>query len=102
MTQEIKTNITIQIPDEYILIEKVKLEELQQETEPEWVAGLNWLSGQTGIKSPQQLKNKILYPFKGELIKFVVYPNNAGEVWRFNTSYMKQWLRKNFMKVVSK
>lgn len=99
MMQELKASITVQIPDEYVLIDKVELEELKNKTEPEWVSGMGWLSEQTGIKSPQQLKEKILYPYRDELEAFVSYPSNTGEIWRFNVYYMKQWLRENFIKV---
>lgn len=99
MAQELKTNITIQIPDNYVLIDKVELSELKQRTEPEWVSGLSWLSEQTGIKSPQQLKEKLLYPFEDELIEFVDYPQGNGGVWRFNSYHMKYWLRTNFARV---
>jgi phage pi2 protein 07 len=100
--QELKTNITIQIPDTHILIEKVELEELKQQAEPEWVSGLRWLSEQTSIKDNQQLKDKILYPYKNELSDFIDYPQSSGEVWRFNVSETKKWLRNNFSKVVKR
>lgn len=97
--QQLNANIIINIPETHVLVEKVEFDELKQRGEPEWVTGLQWLSDQTGIRSPQQLKSKILYPFKNELINFVEYPKNSGELWRFNTFFMKKWLRENFNKV---
>ncbi len=99
MLQTIKTEITIEVPESHVIIEKAELDELYQRIEPEWVTGLSWLSEQTGIKSPQQLKEKLLYPYKDELMDFVDYPKNQGEKWRFNTFHMKHWLRKNFARV---
>ena len=99
--QQLKTEIVIQIPETHVLIEKTELEELEEKGSSEWISGMNWLSEQTGIISPQQLKSMILYPFRSELENFVTYPNNSGEVWRFNSYYMKQWLRENFKKVVN-
>lgn len=99
--QQLKTEIVIQIPETHVLVDKLELEEMKQRAEPEWMSGLSWLSEQTGIKSPQQLKSMILYPFRSELENFVTYPSNSGEVWRFNSYYMKQWLRENFKKVVN-
>jgi len=98
--QQLKTEVVIQIPETHVVIEKTQLEELKQQAEPEWVSGLSWLSEQTGIKSPQQLKEKLLYPFRKELEDFVYYPKNTGETWRFNTAYMKAWLRKSFVRVI--
>lgn len=100
MNQTIKAEVEFIIPNDHVLIKKTELEELKQKAEPEWVSGLSWLSKQTDIKSPQQLKEKLLYPYKKELEDFVYYPKNAGETWRFNTVYMKEWLRKNFRRVV--
>lgn len=100
MEQQVRLNAIIEIPENYVLIEKVEFEEIKQQAEPEWVSGLKWLATQSGITSPQQLKEKILYPFRDELEDFVSYPNNTGEVWRFNSYYMKKWLRENFTKVM--
>jgi len=72
---------------------------LKQKAEPEWTSGLGWLSEQTGIKSPQQLKERLLYPFRDELENFVDYPENQGETWRFNSYHLKFWLRNNFERV---
>lgn len=99
MEQTIKAEIEFIIPSDHVLIKKTELEELKQRADQEWISGLSWLSEQTGIKSPQQLKEKLLYPFRKELEDFVYYPRNTGETWRFNTVYMKEWLRKNFRKV---
>lgn len=99
MIQELKTKITIQIPDEYVLIEKLELEELKQKSEPEWVAGLEWLKNQTGMGA-DTLKEKVLYPHEQELIKFVDYPKEGQRLWRFNTYEMKRWLRNNFERVM--
>lgn len=98
--QEIITKVSIKIPDDYVLVEKAEIRELRARAEPEWVSGLDWLSKQTGIKSHQQLKEKLLFPHKDELIEFTDYPNGNGELWRFNTYPMKHWLRTNFTKVV--
>lgn len=87
--------------DEYILVRKVELEELfsQLNNQPQWVTGMKWLSEQTGIKSPQYLKEKILYPFRDQLEEFVAYPESSGGQWRFHIKEMQKWLNKNFKKV---
>lgn len=99
--QQLKTEIIIQIPETHVLIEKVELEELKQQANPEWVAGLDWLKQQTGMGA-DTLKEKVLYPHKKELIGFVAYPREGQRLWRFNTSPMKKWLRENFRRVITK
>lgn len=100
MIQELKTNITIQIPENYVLVKKVEYEELNAMANNTYADGMSWLIEQTGIKSPGQLKEKILYPYRSELEDFISYPERTGEVWRFNTMPMKKWLQENFKKVV--
>ena len=99
--QTIKAQVVINIPETHTLIEKVELEELKQKAESEWASGIGWLSDQTGIKSPQKLKENLLYPYRDELETFVAYPETQGGNWRFNKTPMKQWLRGNFRKVVN-
>lgn len=97
--QQLKAEVVLQIPEDHVIIKKTELEELKQKADPEWVSGLDWLVEQTSIKSYQQLKEKILFPFKDELVDFVDYPENAGGRWRFNSYHMKHWLRTNFAKI---
>jgi len=99
MPQQLKTEVIIEIPETHTIITKTELEELKQKAEPEWTSGLGWLSEQTGIKSPQQLKERLLYPFRDELEDFVDYPDKHGETWRFNSYHLKYWLRNNFERV---
>lgn len=97
--QELKTNITIKIPEDYVLVEKAYVEDLKAKAEPEWVAGLDWFANQTGIGNHQTLKEKVLYPFRNQLEDFIDYPERKGELWRFNSYPVKHWLRTNFTKV---
>lgn len=99
MTQKMKAEIVINIPETHVLIEKTELEELKERAEPEWVAGLDWLKNQTGMGS-DTLKEKVLYPHKKDLVNFVDYPKEGQRLWRFNTHEMKAWLRNNFARVM--
>ena len=58
-----------------------------------------WLKETTGIKHPDTLKTKILFPFRKELESFVRYPNKKGEPWKFHKDNMQNWLDKNFYRV---
>lgn len=96
---QIKAEVVIPIPETHIIIEKTKFEEIEQQVHSEWATGLEWLSNQTSIKSPLMLREKILYPYKEELLEFVYFPTKQSENWRFNVFYMKKWLRENFYKI---
>lgn len=64
--------------------------------QPIWASGLGWLSEQTGIKSPQLLRERVLYPNKKELEEFVDFPQRRGEHWRFHIELTREWLDENF------
>lgn len=95
--QQLQVNLTVQVPDEYVLVSKVELEELQQEK----LNGRYWsmedLEERTGRKQ-LWLKSNLLYApkFKKELEKFVHYPNSQGDKWSFQASKMVKFLDDNF------
>lgn len=95
--QQLQVNLTIPIPEGYILITKVEFEELQQEK----LSGRYWpmeeLEERTGRKK-LWLKTKLLYAprFKKELEKFVHYPNLQGDKWSFHATKMAKFLDDNF------
>ncbi|MEC6747364.1 DUF771 domain-containing protein [Marinilactibacillus sp. XAAS-LB27] len=96
MTQVLEARIPI--PDGYVLIAKEELDKAFEES----LLGRYWemkdLSNRTG-RSPQWLKETILYPFKDELdIKrggFVRYPEGKGSPWKFGAMQMATWLEEN-------
>lgn len=45
---------------------------------------------ETGIKSQNTLKKRILVPYREELEKFVRYPKIAGEPWKFSRVHMQE------------
>lgn len=98
-----KLQLTVEIPDEYVLITKVEYEELQKLADKGncWES-LAWFKQQVGIKHPDTLKTKILYPYREELERFVRYPSQKGEPWKFHKNLTMQWIENNFDKVVGR
>ncbi|WP_054767295.1 DUF771 domain-containing protein [Lysinibacillus parviboronicapiens] len=98
---QLQVNLTIPVPDDYVLIMKVELEELQQDR----LNGVYWtmvdLENRIG-KKQVWIKENILYPqkFKRQLDVsqggFVYYPKAKGEKWSFLASKMSQFLEDNF------
>jgi len=98
-----KLQLTVEIPDEYVLITKVEYEELQKLAAKgnSWES-LAWFKQETGIKHPDTLKTMILYPYREELERFVRYPSGKGEPWKFHKNLTMQWIENNFDKVVGR
>lgn len=92
-----KLHLSVEIPDEYVLITKVEYEELQMLAAKgnSWES-LAWFKQETGIKHPDTLKTMILYPYRKELEKFVKYPEKKGSPWRFHKGATLEWLENNF------
>lgn len=101
---QLQVNLTIPVPDDYVLITKVELEELQQDK----LNGVYWtmvdLENRIG-KKQVWIKENVLYPqkFKRQLDVsqggFVYYPKAKGEKWSFLASKMSQFLEDNFYSI---
>ncbi|MEF7494733.1 DUF771 domain-containing protein [Lysinibacillus sphaericus] len=104
MQQAIKAEISINIPNDQILISKVEYEKLQTHS----LHGVYWtmsdLENRIG-KKQVWIKDNILYPqkFKKQLDVlqggFVYYPKAKGEKWSFLASKMSQFLEDNFYSI---
>lgn len=101
MQQQLKVNLSIPVPEQYVLISKVELEELKQES----LMGMYWTMKdleQRINKKHEWIKENILYPskFKQTLdVKnggFVYYPEVQGEKWSFLATKMAEFLEENF------
>lgn len=99
--QQLQVNLTIPIPEGYVLITKIEFEELQQEK----LNGKYWtmkdLEHQVN-KDWRWIKDNILYPTRFKQILdvknggFVYYPEGRGKNWSFQASKMAQFLDDNF------
>lgn len=102
--QQLQVNLTIPVPEGYVLVTKVKLEELQQEK----LSGVYWSMKdleQRINKKHEWIKDKILYPSKFRKVLdvkkggFVYYPEVTGEKWTFHAMEMAKFLDNNFRSI---
>ncbi len=101
MTQNLKVELTIQIPSDLVLISKVELQDLKQNG----LKGVYWnmkdLEKRINYKS-KWIKENILYPsrFRATLDVenggFVFYPKSKGQIWSFQATKMADFLDKHF------
>lgn len=95
--QQLNLQLNVPIPPDQVLISKVELEDLRQES----LSGVYWsmkdLEHRTS-KKQEWLKENILYrsKFRPELEQFVHYPKNKGQAWSFQAKRMSQFLDINF------
>ena len=102
--QKLTTNITVTIPDDLILISKIELQNLKEES----LLGTYWSMKELEKKVNRKhewIKENILYPsdFKNvldvEMGGFVYYPKIKGQTWSFHAAKMAQFLDQNFTKI---
>lgn len=104
MIQQLQVSLSIPIPTDSVLIKKVELEELKNES----LVGVYWnmkdLEARTN-KKQDWLKENLLYPsrFRKTLDTknngFVYYPEVRGQMWSFQANRMAQFLDDNFCKI---
>jgi len=101
MNQSLNVSIQIPIPEDSILIKKVELQELQDQS----LLGVYWsmkdLSKRIG-KSDRWIKENILYQPRFKKVLdinnggFVYYPESQGQTWSFQANRMANFLDKHF------
>lgn len=104
VNQKLNVTLSIEIPEEYVLITKIELEELKRNN----LTGVYWsmkdLEQRTG-KKHEWIKENILYPtrFKKMLDVdnggFVYYPKSQGQTWTFQATEMASFLDTYFGKI---
>lgn len=105
--QQLNVSLTIPIPNEQVLISKVELEELKEQS----LVGLYWnmkdVEERTG-KKIDWLKENVLYQPRFKKILdvqtggFVYYPERKGEKWTFLATKMTKFLEENFYSIFEK
>ena len=104
--QQLKVNLIIPIPDDKVIISKVELQELKEQS----LFGVYWnmkdLEQRTNKKA-EWLKENVLFRSHFRKILdsdnggFVYYPKSKGQTWSFQASKMAEFLDKNFSKIFS-
>ncbi|WP_281486951.1 DUF771 domain-containing protein [Lysinibacillus sphaericus] len=99
--QQLQVNLTVPVPENYVLITKIEFEELQKES----LSGIYWSMKdleQRINKKHEWIKANILYPSKFRKVLdvkkggFVYYPEVTGEKWSFHAKEMSKFLDDNF------
>lgn len=99
--QKLNVELSIPIPSEYVLINKVELEELKEES----LSGVYWTMKDIEIrinKKSEWIKENILYPSRFRKLLdvdnrgFVYYPQKQGQTWSFQANKMAHFLDNNF------
>jgi|SRR5699024_948507 len=105
--QNLNVNLTIEIPEEYVLIKKIELEQLKSEAN----SGVWWSMKDIEKrinKKRNWIQDNILYPTRFKKILdvkqggFVYYPESQGERWVFQASKMTEFLEKYFTDIFTK
>ncbi len=102
--QQFNVNLTVPIPSDSVLIKKVELEVLKEQS----LSGVYWNMKDLELrtnKSRKLLQENILYPSKfrkmldSENGGFVYYPKSQGQTWSFQAVKMAEFLDKNFSRI---
>lgn len=102
--QHLNVSLSIPIPDDYVVIKKVELEELQKEK----LSGVFWsmkdLENRIN-KKVDWIKDNILYPSRFRRLLdsdnggCVFYPRSKGQNWSFQANRMSEFLDKYFSQI---
>lgn len=101
MSQSLLVNLSVPVPEDYVLIEKVEYQNLKAKS----TAGEHWTMKKLEKKvnkSDKWIKENILYPPRFKKILdiynggFVYYPESQGQSWSFQATKMAEFLDKYF------
>jgi phage pi2 protein 07 len=104
LNQQLNVTISVPIPEEYVLIKKIELKELQQER----LTGVYWsmkdLEKRINKSRPWILENILYEPRFRKMLDSknggpVYYPQSQGENWSFHATKMAEFLDKNFSRI---
>ncbi|WP_353452867.1 DUF771 domain-containing protein [Staphylococcus coagulans] len=95
--------VTVPIPDGFVLIEREKVQELEDlANDPVW--DLKDLKKKLKMSSDDTIKNKFLYnpKFEKQLKKLGIahYPDESFNRWRFNARKMSHFIDDNFAEII--
>lgn len=105
--QKLNVNLSITIPENYILIEKVEYEQLKELE----LTGVYWNMKDLEAKVNKKqdwIKSNILYRTKFKEILdsqnggFVYYPKSSGQTWAFQANKMANFLDNHFIEIFTK
>lgn len=104
--QQLKVDLLIQIPSDLVIISKVELKELKEQS----LVGVYWNmkdleksvnKKQDWIKANILFKSKFKEILDSEKGGFVYYPKGSGQSWSFHALKMADFLDRNFQQIFS-
>lgn len=104
--QQLEVSLTVPIPSDSVLIKKVELEVLKEQS----LSGVYWEMKDLELRTKKTRKwllDNVLYPSKfrkhldSENGGFVYYPKSQGQTWSFQAVKMANFLDKNFDRIFS-
>lgn len=99
--QQLNVSLAIPVPEEYVLIKKVELQELEDQS----LRGVTWNMKDLELRVNKKriwILDNILYPSRFKKILdvknggFVYYPESQGQPWSFQANKMADFLDKYF------
>lgn len=100
--QAIEAKVQVVIPEEFVLITKVEYKSLKENEQKGEIGDMKWFKSLVGIASDATVKEKILYPYREELEPFIKYADGGQSHWRFHKNQTRDWIERNFDKVVGR
>lgn len=86
--------LTVTIPEQYVVITREEYQQLQEKEKPVWWS-MQDLINETGFKRNWLVENILYNPkYIKQLKQFVYYPD--GGKWAFNREPMQSFLKENF------
>lgn len=106
MNQSLNVEITIPIPEDHVLINRVKYEELVASSLDGVFWSMNELEERTGKKHEWLKENILNHPKFSSVLDVrnggpVFYPSRKGEKWTFLAKEMARFLEDNFHEIFS-
>ncbi|SBO16277.1 DUF771 domain-containing protein [Carnobacterium divergens] len=106
MVQILEVSVPIQIPENFVLVEKNEYQKLKENE----LLGSTWdmkdLRSKLKNMSSSSIKSKLLYPNQKLLdVKnggFVKYPSGRGSDWRFGALKMANYIEENWSELMTK
>lgn len=96
-------NVTIQIPEEYVMITKVEYEELSSNILLGKYLTLKDVIKHTGKSRSWLEENLLSHPYRMKQIEpFTHFPEGRGDKWAFKTKEMYEYLDREFLKILSR
>lgn len=102
--QTIEANVSIKVPEEYVLVKRTELQELKDETERGVTWGLADMKRELGIpKSLEWIREVLLKPNRQEIDRenggWCVFGEGRGHRYSIQPSGAREWFEENWKRI---